>query len=122
MSNTLRFHNLHSGLSALMQNPDDAGLLSDKATIASKFFEAFPLRIEADALNKEKAVEATAATFVEHFRLGRWDLFALMDGAVPDVNIMLLFWLLSTRIGSDPQQHLIFEDENGVLKCHTASR
>lgn len=122
MSNTLRFDTLQSDLSALMRNPDDAGLLSDKATIASKFFKAFPLRVEADALNKEKAVEATAVMFVKHFRLGRWDLFALLDGAIPNVNMLLLFWLLSTRIGPDSHQHLIFEGEDGLLECHNASR
>ncbi|MGE8132817.1 hypothetical protein ACQKO5_04335 [Novosphingobium subterraneum] len=95
----------------------DIDLLSDKATIAAMFFEAFGATTSS-ATDDPGALNQAARHFVETCKIGKWDLFALLDSALPNVDIMALFAFLSEKIGADPAHHVLFENEAGVLFCH----
>lgn len=96
----------------------DIGLLSDKATIATQFFATFPhqqrQKTEADA----DAIKMAALSFVKQLRIGRWEMFVLLDSAFPDIDIMFLFYFLQVSIGQTSGEHLFFEQADGVLMLH----
>ena len=98
----------------------DAGLLSDKAIIAGQFFKAFGAKA-CSSTGNFNALDAAAMEFVDHYQIGKWDLFVLLDGAMPNVNILAQFAYLADRIGTDPAHHLFFEDERGVLVRYLAN-
>lgn len=96
----------------------DVGLLSDKAVIADRFFKAFSARQEALYPGDAIAADAAAIAFVDQYRLGKWDLFVLLDSSMPDIDTIFLFAFIAMRIGPDPEQHLFFEGDGGVLVRH----
>lgn len=98
----------------------DTCLLSDKATIAGQFFTAFGAKARSSAEDTE-ALDAAATEFVDRYQIGKWDLLALLDGALPKVNILALFAYLADRIGTDPARNLFFEGERGILVRHPAA-
>ena len=96
----------------------DVSLMSDKEDIARQFFKAFGTQQVAQDDGDWSAADTAAIAFVSQHKIGMWDLWVLLASSMPILNVLFLFAYISTRIGTDPDEHLFFEGEGGALVRH----